>query len=84
MAKAVAEIIENLHRDVTGETMKHNEEIAKIERRAKEDIQLIHAKAATAKRGLTQAEQIRIQRIIEDSNKIVDIEEKAAKEREKI
>lgn len=85
MAKAVADIIDGLHKDVSGKTLNHNAEIKKIERRAKEDIKLIHAKAADAERELTQAEKIRIRRITEDSNKKILAEEsKAAKAREKI
>ncbi|WP_342512250.1 tape measure protein [Sporosarcina sp. FSL K6-1522] len=85
MAEAVASIIEGMHADVKNETSKHNEEIKMIEKRTKEDISLIHAKAAKEKRKLTEAELIRIERMNEDSNKkIIALEEKIAKEREKI
>lgn len=85
MAKSVSAIIKSMNDSIKIDTTKHNAEIATIERRAKEDINAINAKAAKDKRKLTEAEIIRVRRINEDaSKKIVSIEEKMAKEREKI
>lgn len=85
MANVVIDLIDKMHKEIKLDTTQHNQEIKQIERRAKEDIQLIHAKASDAKRKITKAEAIRVQRITEDSNKkIKSIEEKVAKEREKI
>lgn len=85
MAESVAAIIKQMHKAVKDDTAKHNEEIKVVEKRAKEDINIINAKATKAKRALTQAEAIKISRITENANKkIAAIEEKAGKEREKI
>ena len=57
---------------------KKNEEITKIEQRSKEDIDKIYRAASAKKRKTTQDENIRIQRIQEDSaKKIAEIEKKA-------
>lgn len=56
-------------------------EIAKIEKRSKEDIDKIYRAAYSKKRKTTQEENIKIQRMKEDTaKKIVDIEKKAAKD----
>lgn len=85
MSKSVIDVMKNLNSNTKEITNKHNKEIARIHKRAREDIELIELKAAKSKRRLTAAEQVRVQRITEDSlKKVVAIEEKAAKDREKI
>ncbi|MTD30156.1 tape measure protein [Planomicrobium sp. YIM 101495] len=85
MADTIAGIIKQMNKDVRDDTAKHNTEIKTIEKRSKEDISSIQAKASKAKRALTKDETVRIRRITEDANKkIVTIEEKMAQEREKI
>ncbi|SPT98429.1 TMP repeat-containing protein [Lysinibacillus capsici] len=62
-----------------------NAQIAEVEKRAKEDIDKIYRNAYAKKRKTTIDENIKIQRIQEDSaKKVADIEKKSAVESEKI
>lgn len=85
MAKSVLDIAKKMNSDNKAEVTKYNTEIKQLEKRAKEDIHSIQAKASNNKRKLTQDEVIRIQRIKEDSiKKVKALEEKASKESIKI
>ena len=89
LAKTVADILTKnlaeMNADIEKLASDHAAEIERLEKRHAEDVQSIRTRASEKKRALTHDETLRIKRMIEDHNKkIIDLEEKTAKERERI
>ncbi|WP_438310794.1 tape measure protein [Sporosarcina sp. FA9] len=85
VGKILAEGARSVSAEVAEINKKAAEESKKIEQRAAEDIALIYSKAKKAKHGMTQAENIRLHRLEEDSAaKVNKINEKAAADSAKV